>query len=128
MNRTASIQRMAGVGMAEPMGRHKISNVGAFARGAHDSDHLRFVKTAALAGPKQLRVGACPVTQRRNLSPCGGGEKHRPRLSTLAGDFDLASVAAVLHVPPQYAAHRRDPEIRAVEEAEQDTIAADRHK
>jgi len=115
---------MRGVGMAQPMGRHRDLDPGPGGRGPDDAVHLDGAQVAfpLAAGEHRTIRGGLPP-ERHELLPGGGGQEHEPGFAALAIDCDLAGAVPLLEVPPLQPADFADPEPAGVKEPEQDPVA-----
>ena len=101
MNRRAAVQSVAGVSVAEPVGRDAEFDAGALRRQADDPQHAhRLQRLAAFPRPKyRLLIGS--VAPQIGEQACdGGGDLDGAGLAAFAEDGDLGAVAVGLHIPP----------------------------
>ncbi len=100
VDRAASVEGVAGVGVSKPVGTDPRPNPGPPSSDLNDAEDLRGVEMTALAGAKNGSVGVGAVTQARKFLPRCGGKQNYPRLLALSANGDLPSITPLLSVAP----------------------------
>src|SRR4051794_31769726 len=102
MDGRASVEAMAGMSMAQPVGRDLGGEPGPLSRGFHDPVHGSLVeRAAALAGAEHRSVWLCAVCDRAQGGPGAGREEHDPGLAALAVNRDLSGPVARSEIAPR---------------------------
>ncbi len=101
VDRAASVEGVAGVGVSEPMRAYSRPNPSPPSRCSDYSEDLRGVQMAALAGPEDGTVGVGAVAQARKLLPRCGGQQNYPRPLALSADGNLPSITPLLSIAPR---------------------------
>ncbi len=124
VDRAASVEGVAGVGVSEPVGADPRPYPGPPSRRSDYAEDLRGVQMAALAGAEDGSVGVGTVTQARKFLPRCGRQQYHPSLLALAADGDLPCILPLLSVAPHQRAQFGDSESPSVEEAQQNSVPA----
>src|SRR3712207_9579719 len=91
-DRCPPIERMAGVGVPEPVRRYVRWETCSFGCCLDDAEHLRRVQRPTLTTAEHRSSRAGVPAQCVQLAPCIAAEQHHPRLPALAEDDHLPGI------------------------------------
>src|SRR4051794_41085721 len=114
MDGRASVEAMARVSMAQPVGRDLGGEPGPLSRGLHDPVNRALVqRTPALAGAEHRRVRLWAAPDRAQGGPGAGREEHGAGPAALAVDRDLPGPVAGGEIAPAQARDLGDAQARS---------------
>ena len=115
VDRGTAIERVAGVGVSQPVGADVALDTGPPRRRPDDPPCLHGGERAALLRDKDRVISAASSRAASISRQVAAVSQHRARLAALAEQGHLPGVAARLHVTPAQAAQLRDPQAAGVE-------------
>ncbi len=122
MDRTAVLQRVGSVGVAQPVGADLFFNPYPLSRRRDDAVHVARCQVPPRLTGKDRVVGSSPASKGLQLRPQLRSQQDGPRPGALAEKVDLTAALPDLQVLPLHPAQLRDPAARLVEEAQQQPI------
>ena len=125
---TSSLERVAGVGVPQPMGTHRCLDPGSLRSGANYAKNLRMAKRSTFARSKDRRSGIAIATEPAKLLPGSRGQEHGPRLPALSKNRNLPGVIPLLQMLPRQCEQFEHSQASSVKEPEKRSIASARLK